>query len=267
MAASERKVLCSILIVSADDAQALQAALVDALHGVPTAELIVTEIPQGAAIGYLGDPHDALAAALALGQRIVARVGLDIGLAVAAEAPSITVESLAIAGDVLRLAQPGQLVASGAFHDLVTRLSPPRAALFAASQTPGVYRVVQEAPSSAGTAKIFDAGSNLMISGASREEVDEALRHLTSQGAALVSPPTLVGNRWMASSTHPAGPVGEARVEKAGLVHIVTGPTRLAVEEKVRELLNVGAKLVSAVEQIEGVWTAVCDLGGRSRTG
>ena len=263
MAARERKVLCSILIVASDDAPALQAALIEALHGVPTAELIISDLPQGAAIGFLGDPHDALGAALSLGQRIPARIALDLGLAATGDAPRLTVESLAIAGDVLRLAQSGQLLASGAFHDLVARISPPRAALFAASSTPGVYRVSQEAPA-AGAAKIFDAGANLMISGTSREEVEQALRHLGAQGATLVSEPTLVGNRWMASATHPTGPIGEARVEKAGLVHIVTGPTRQAVEEKVRELRNVGAKLVSEIELAEGVWTAACDLGGRS---
>jgi hypothetical protein len=265
LAGHERKVLCSILIVSSDDAPALQIALVDALRGIPTAELIVAEIAHGAAIGFLGDPHDALSAGLALAQHIPARIALDIGLATSGEASSITVESLAIAGDVLHLAQAGQLLASAAFHDLVTRLTPPRAALFAASPSPGVYRISQDAPSSAGSAKIFDAGSNLMLSGSTRDEIEQALRHLTSQGASIVSPPTLVGNRWMGSATHPSGPIREATVEKAGLMHIVTGPTRLAVEEKVRELLNVGARQVSEIEQLEGTWTAVCDVGGRSR--
>lgn len=266
MPETERKVLCSILIVAVDDLAALQPALVDALHGVPTAELIVADTAQGGLIGFLGDPHAAFGAAVELAKRIPARIALDIGIAIAGDTPRIAGESRELAERMLAAAQPVELLCSSAFHDLVCRLSPAREALFAASPNAGVYRISPDVPE-AGGAKIFDAGANLMISGASREEVEQALRHLAAQGASIVSQPTLVGNRWMASATHPSAPVGEARVEKAGLMHIVTGPSRAAVEEKVRELLNVGGKLVSRIELQDGVWHAACDLGGRGRKG
>jgi hypothetical protein len=40
---------------------------------------------------------------------------------------------------------------------------------------------------------------------------------------------------------------------------IVTGPTREAVDAKVRELVEFGARLDQEPELIDGVWTAVLD--------
>ena len=68
----------------------------------------------------------------------------------------------------------------------------------------------------------------------------------------------------MASASQPkAGP--GARVDEAGLMRIITGPSREAVEEKVQQLLDVGAKLVTPIEIHDGAWTAVCDIGGQRR--
>jgi hypothetical protein len=39
----------------------------------------------------------------------------------------------------------------------------------------------------------------------------------------------------------------------------VTGPTREAVEVKVRELMEFGARVEREIELIDGVWTAVCE--------
>ena len=50
-----------------------------------------------------------------------------------------------------------------------------------------------------------------------------------------------------------------ATVEKFGMKSIVTGPTREAVDDKVRELVEFGARLDQEIEQIDGVWTAVLD--------
>jgi len=55
------------------------------------------------------------------------------------------------------------------------------------------------------------------------------------------------------------------KVSSSRLMRIITGPTREAVDEKVRDLVQFGAVLVSDIELNDGVWTAVCDTGGRSR--
>ena len=40
---------------------------------------------------------------------------------------------------------------------------------------------------------------------------------------------------------------------------IITASTREAVELKLKELLGFGARVDREIEQIDGVWTAVCD--------
>src|SRR4051812_29482016 len=75
---SERNVLCSVLVTAVSgDTAPLQAALVEALANIPTAELIAVDTPDGAAVGFLGDPLDALAAATSLRRAIAARIAID----------------------------------------------------------------------------------------------------------------------------------------------------------------------------------------------
>ena len=40
---------------------------------------------------------------------------------------------------------------------------------------------------------------------------------------------------------------------------VVTAPTREAVDAKVAELIEFGARLEQEIEQIDGVWTALLD--------
>lgn len=43
---------------------------------------------------------------------------------------------------------------------------------------------------------------------------------------------------------------------------MITGPTREAVEAKVRELQEFGAALLHDIECVDGTWTAVCEKLG-----
>ena len=58
------------------------------------------------------------------------------------------------------------------------------------------------------------------------------------------------------------GDQDECSVETFGFKCIVTGPTRLAVELRVEEIVRGGASLVGVIEQDGEVWVAVCDSGG-----
>ena len=107
-------------------------------------------------------------------------------------------------------------------------------------------------------AKIIDAGQNLMISGSSRRSVKEALEKLLAQGATVISPISVVGAKWIAACTHPEAPSG-IKVEEFGLTRIISGRNHLAVADKVAEIVALGGKLRGDIEQIDGVWTAVCD--------
>jgi hypothetical protein len=109
--------------------------------------------------------------------------------------------------------------------------------------------------------RISDAGTHFIISGTTRESVAAALEALAREGAKVLAEPTSVGARWMATceNRRAAASVTE---EKFGLKTVVSGPTREAVEAKVRELLQYGARLEQELECIDGVWTAVCESIG-----
>ena len=51
-------------------------------------------------------------------------------------------------------------------------------------------------------------------------------------------------------------------VEKLGMKSVVTATTREAVEARVADLVQLGARVDQPVEEIDGVWTAVLDDAG-----
>jgi hypothetical protein len=110
-------------------------------------------------------------------------------------------------------------------------------------------------------AKIFDAGAHLIVSGYTRERVEEALATLGK--IKIISPPSQMGEKWVATCEHPV--VAECRVEQIGYTRIITGPTREAVQTKVQEIRDAGAILVGEIEAVAGVWTAVCEIGAARR--
>jgi len=105
-------------------------------------------------------------------------------------------------------------------------------------------------------AQIYDAGTHLVISGYSNPGVAEALKTLADGGSRVLSPPTRIGNKWMATCEKPG--VSACKVEQMGYTRIVMGPTREAVSAKVEEL-QLGSALVGEIECTAGIWTAICD--------
>jgi hypothetical protein len=298
---------------------------------VPPRDFIVLDTGDGAAIAFLGDPEDALSAGIAVRKSIAslppailsARMGINLGPVrlvwdINAQM-NILGDGINVAQRVMSFAEPGQLLASRSFYEVVSRLSRDYASLFSDLGTRTdkhvreheVYAVAEGArlerpadtprrsrgprssdpdetnldlfstedspivehgakkarreKSTAEPAKIFEAGANLIVSGSSKAAVEEALGRLAKSGAEVISHITQVGDKWMASCTNPKVNVAACKVEVAGLMRIITGPTREAVDEKVRDLVQFGAVLVSDIELNDGVWTAVCDTGGRSR--
>ena len=86
----------------------------------------------------------------------------------------------------------------------------------------------------------------------------EAVQKLQDKGGRQIGVTSRVGGKWMASVSNPATAV-EAQVEALGFKHMITGETREAVELKLRELVDRGARLVQEPELSDGVWTAVCE--------
>ena len=338
-----RTVVCSVLFLDIVDyskrpigdqqhmKQTFNELLARALEPVPPRDFIVLDTGDGAAIAFLGDPEDALSAGIAVRKSIAslppailsARMGINLGPVklvwdINAQM-NILGDGINVAQRVMSFAEPGQLLASRSFYEVVSGLSRDYASLFSdlgtrtdkhvrehevyavaegarlerPSDTPrrsrnprasnpdetnrelfstedspivehGAKKVRRE-KSTAAPAKVFEAGANLIVSGSSKAAVEEALERLAKGGAEVTSHITQVGDKWMASCTNPKVNVAECKVEVAGLMRIITGPTREAVDEKVRDLVQFGAVLVSDIELNDGVWTAVCDTGGRSR--
>jgi hypothetical protein len=278
MSAGHHVQLCAVMALDAPvKARELFDGLSKALRG-PAAERLVVTTTTGALVAFRGDPRDALATAIALRQSIdAARVGMSLGAVEFTSAegvpPALSGEPVDAAHRLSVAAKPGQILADELFYRVVSRLaaehgvrlSAAGAEAYEISDASALPRIEEPVvPRSTEPAKIFDAGQNLVISGSSREAVEAALARLAGDGARIVSDIAQVGAKWMATATHAdsGGPAETARVEEAGLMRIVTGPTREAVEEKVEEMTAVGARLVSPIELHEGKWTAVCDFGG-----
>lgn len=108
-------------------------------------------------------------------------------------------------------------------------------------------------------ANIFDAGTNLIISGYSERSVREALDKLMAEGATTASKIARVNNKWLASCEHPKSRVMACTVVDLGGTRIITGPPREAVAAKLDELAGFGYRSIHGIEAAGGVWTAVCE--------
>lgn len=140
--------------------------------------------------------------------------------------------------------------------------------------------------------KILDVGAKLLLSGTDAEEIRSVLHDFVRRGAKVVSPPTQLGGKWITACTHPvqSHPADKSdtlhladlakrrpkevsahgdpcKVEQLGFKRIVTGPSRSLVRLKAEELVEMGATMIGDVEDVDGVWTALCDTAGPQNTG
>ena len=313
---SGRTVVCSVLFLDiveyskksvAEQAQLKQRSnelLSDALESVAGRDRVILDTGDGAAIAFLGDPEDALFVALAVRDNVTnlpLRMGIHLGPARLVKdlngQVNIIGDGINVAQRVMSFADPGELLVSRSYYEVVSCLSVDYANLFThqGSRTDKhvrAHEVYSVGSSLAGErsageadprstaigvaaverdwrekvadtpAKILDAGANLIISGTSRASVQKALDELAGSGARLISPITQVSNKWMATCEHPKVAMSGCKVQSLGYQRIITGPSREAVAAKVDELVRFGAVRVGEIQLQNGVWTAVCDTGG-----
>ncbi len=315
---SGRTLVCSVLFVDIvayskksvseqfEIKRAFNGALGSALEVLQRRDRVIVDTGDGAAVVFLGDPEDALVVGVAMrghADRIPMRMGINLGpvrlISDLNDQVNVIGDGINVAQRVMSFAEPGQLLVSSNYFDVVSRMSEQYATLFSregrrqdkhvreyevyavseALQIEGampllddpadearptaVFRSQAAAGEPTGIAahepaKVLDAGTSLMVSGSSRASVAEAVSRLERKGARVISAVSMVGNRWVASCTHP-GDARAVKVEEAGLLRIVTGTSREAVEDKVAELLGFGGRVVQPLEQVDGVWTVVCD--------
>jgi len=273
------------------------ADLAASLADLETRERVVIDTGDGAAIAFLGDPEAALFAALAIFDNVgelPVRMGINLGPVYLTKdingQENVIGDGINVAQRVMSFAGKGELLVSRSFYEVVLLLSGEYSTLFqplgaradkhnrahevySVSQAVRVGRRVADAqarqralrkaapaaPAAAhGGVTVSDTGTHFLVSGPSRQAVQQVLDSLAKKGNKVLAAPTQVGAKWMATVDNPKLAVA-AKVEKFGMKSVITGPTREAVELKVKELLQFGARLDQEVELIDGVWTAVCD--------
>jgi class 3 adenylate cyclase len=268
--------------------------LAEALDVLQRRDRVIVDTGDGAAVVFLGDPEDALVVGLAMRElsgKVPLRMGINLGpvklISDLNDQVNVVGDGINVAQRVMSFADPGQLLVSVHYHDVVSRLSEEYATLFtrvgkrqdkhvrehdlysvsdALRLTPQPLLDEPSAPAPAARyqatshepAKVLDAGTNLMVSGASHASVMSALERLIKDGSTVITPATLIGNRWIASCTRP-GVSSQVKVEEFGLTRVITGENRDAVNDKAQEFVAFGGKLIRPLELVDGVWTAVCD--------
>lgn len=273
--------------------QALNAVLENAMDHVERQDCVVVDTGDGAAITFLGDPEQALFVALAVFDNAGAlelRMGINLGPVSLMKdfngLLNVVGDGINVAQRVMHFAELGELLVSRSFFEVISHLSGDYASMFrqegsradkhgrghevyAVSQAVRVGRRVAVAQSKVrserraaapaeAAASVVDAGTHYLISGTSEASVQKALAELAANGCPTLSPISQIGSKWFASAQNPKHAV-QAKVEAMGLKRLVTGPTREAVEEKVAELVGMGASLVHEPELFDGQWSAVCE--------
>jgi class 3 adenylate cyclase len=277
--------------------QSFNAVLAASLDNVDARERVIIDTGDGAAIAFLGDPESALFAALAVFDNVgelPVRMGINLGPVYLARdinaQQNVIGDGINVAQRIMSFAEAGELLVSRSFYEVVQLLSGDYATMFrqegarsdkhnrahelySVSQAVRVGRRVAEAqarmrakraapparaPAAEEAARVSDAGTHFIISGTTRQSVDAILERMAREGVKLLSPPALIGARWMATCENRRHAV-RVSVEQFGLKSIISGPTREVVEAKVGELLQFGASLVQEIECVDGVWTAVCE--------
>jgi class 3 adenylate cyclase len=123
------------------------AVLTEAITGVATDDRIILDTGDGAAVSFLGDPEDALFAGMSLrdavagqqeltggGLRLQIRVGVNLGPVRLVKdingQPNIIGDGINVAQRVMSFAEPGQILVSRSYYDVMVRLSEDYSKLF-----------------------------------------------------------------------------------------------------------------------------------------
>ena len=284
--------------------QRFNDSLATALAPIATGDRVILDTGDGAAVTFLGNPDDALFSGLVLQRAtdLPVRMGINLGpIRVVKDLNgqlNILGDGINVGQRVMSFADPGQLLVSRSFYEVVSRLSDVYEGLFnhvgerkdkhvrahevysvdlAAEALPAFVEATWGSEWAAAVglptqadkdaaaqpdqpARVFSAGTHYIVSGPTQMSVLTALEELAKTGSKVLSPISKIGNKWLATCDHPAKADDGCKVEKLGLMRIVTGPTRESVSKKVQELLDRGARLVHDLEQARGIWTAVCEV-------
>ena len=154
---TNRTFICSVLFLDIVDyslrsvaeqialKERFNAVLTEAITGVPTDDRIILDTGDGAAVSFLGDPEDTLFAGMSLrdavagqdvtsGPQLQIRVGVNLGPVRLVKdingQPNIIGDGINVAQRVMSFAEPGQILVSRSYYDVMARLSEDYGKLF-----------------------------------------------------------------------------------------------------------------------------------------
>lgn len=125
------------------------------------------------------------------------------------------------------------------------------------------------------TIRISDTGSSLLVAGLERNAVQAALDGMVARGSSIVSPPSQLGTKWVASCTKPTTQTSSqdpdnfddvirdavwasVKVEDAGSRLIVTGKEKAPVERALQLLAAHGGGATTPVAPFGNGWIGSC---------
>src|SRR3981081_1268914 len=149
MESSGRTLVCSVLFLDIVEyskkpvseqlqlKQEFNRALTKALEQVPSRDRIILDTGDGAAVTFMGDPEDALFAAMAVrddASTVPVRLGVNLGpvrlVKDLNDQVNIIGDGINVAQRVMSFSRPGQLLVSRSFYEVVSCLSRDYKALF-----------------------------------------------------------------------------------------------------------------------------------------
>ena len=142
MESSSRTLVCSVLFLDIVEyskkpvaeqlhlKQAFNRSLATALEQVPQRDRIILDTGDGAAVTFMGDPEDALFSALTvrnMGAEVPVRLGVNLGPVRLVKdlngQMNIIGDGINVAQRIMSFAEPGQLLVSRSFYEVVSCLS------------------------------------------------------------------------------------------------------------------------------------------------
>lgn len=229
--------------------QSFNAVLSKALDAVAARDRVILDTGDGAAIAFLGDPADALFVALSIrdGTNLPVRMGVNLGPVRLVRdingQTNMIGDGINVAQRVMSFSEPGQLLVSRSFFEVVSRLSDDYAKLFNHEglradkhvREHEVYSVVIDAREQQGSAP---------------DQSDEPLSQKEGR----------VRSEQLAKEGRGASIAEETvKVFDAGANLIISGYNQVSVQEALDEFVRSGANVISQPTRVSDKWIACCE--------
>jgi predicted enzyme related to lactoylglutathione lyase len=224
--------------------------LAGAMEVLTRRDRVIVDTGDGAAVVFLGDPEDALVVGVAMrgkATQLSLRMGINLGpvklIDDLNDQTNVIGDGINVAQRVMSFAEPGQLLVSAHYHDVVSRLSPDYAGLFARE---GARQDKHERGY-----EVWSVSEDLRIGG-------DDLLPLTDEDQAGLAATGVYRKPAEEAGTPVLAAHEPAKVIDAGQHLMISGSSRASVKAAIDRLIAEGGKLISPVTMVGSKWIAAC---------